>query len=182
VRSVAALKRPAPRAPVVRAAALAVALGLAIPGAVAAEDPTQPPIADPPRATCAERFPAEGPAGVDLRLGCIVGELVGLYTASSEVAPTPASTYAIALAAAIGAALLVAWLAALAIRRRAGRRLAPVLPGTWWVCDRCHSVNPGEARRCYACGAPPSDGPALPTGERPETPQSFGDPGSRAGR
>ena len=153
-----------------------VALGL--PATAAAEDPTQPPVA-PARATCADRFPAEGPAGVDLRLGCIAGELVGLYTASSSSDPTPISSYFLALFGGLVGALLVGWLVMRLLFRRAGRRMAPVLPGTWWICDRCRSVNAADASRCYACGAPPGHGPALPTSDQPETPQSFGGPSAR---
>ncbi|NJD28440.1 MAG: hypothetical protein FIA92_09095 [Chloroflexi bacterium] len=121
--------------------------------------------------TCSERFPAEGPAGVDLRLGCIVSELVGLYTASSRDEPPTLSAYVIVLVAGIAAAGLAGALGLRIVARRASRRLAPVLPSEWWVCPSCHSVNPTAASRCYACGGPPGVGPTIPTedGSEPST-------------
>ena len=148
-------------------------------GPAAAEDPIATPGPKPAAATCADRFPAEGPAGVDLRLGCIAGEIVGLYTASSGEPPAPISTWVLVLVAGIAVAVALALIATRALARRAGRRLAPVLAGSWWVCDRCRSVNGAEKQRCYACGAPPSTGPTMPTSENPEIPQSFGGQGRR---
>jgi hypothetical protein len=126
--------------------------------------------------TCSDRFPAEGPAGVDLRLGCIAGEIVGLYTASAGEAPAPISTWVIVLLAATAAAAFLAALVTRTLARRAGRRLAPVLAGEWWICEQCRSVNGTEKSRCYACGATPGQGPTMTTSDRPETPQSFGGP------
>jgi hypothetical protein len=147
----------------VLATALAVAVAsIALGPAAMAQDGS--PIPVPTRGlTCSERFPAEGPAGVDLRLGCIVSELVGLYTASSRDEPPTLSAYVIGLAAGIAAAALAAALALRIVARRASRRLAPVLPSEWWVCPGCHSVNPMTASRCYACGSPPGVGPTMPT-------------------
>ncbi len=158
---------------------LALALVLtAVAGVVSAPtgvapDPTPAPTdARPP--TCSERFPGEGPAGVDLRLGCIVSEVVGLYTASNRGDPPRLSAYVLVLAGGTGVGILLVALALRLLGRRAGRRLAPVLPDEWWVCPRCHSVNGAGVARCYACGGPPGDGPTLPTVARPETPQSSG--------
>jgi hypothetical protein len=159
--------------------ALAVAT-LAAPLAATADGPIATSVPAPARATCADRFPAEGPAGVDLRLGCIAGEIVGLYTASSGQPPAPISTWLLVLIGGLAIALVAGWIVTRALARRAGRRLAPVLSGSWWVCDRCRSVNGAEKARCYSCGAPPpSGGPTMPTTERPEIPQSFGGGGSR---
>jgi hypothetical protein len=161
--------------------ALTVAIAtLAAPvGHAAAGEPTATTGPEPARVTCADRYPAEGPAGVDLRLGCIAGEIVGLYTASSGQPPAPISTWVVLLLASVATGLVGVWLVTRALTRRAGRRLAPVLAGARWVCDRCRSVNGAEKVRCYSCGAPPSGGPTMPTSEHPETPQSFGGQGSR---
>ena len=153
---------------------LAAALALAAPAGAVAADPSAPPETRPP--TCAERFPEEGPAGVDLRLGCIVSELVGLYTPDQASAPPTISTYALVL---VGIALGVAIAALLATRllaRRAGEALAPVMPDTWWQCPTCRSVNGAGVTRCYSCGSPrPADiAVTLETDDSPGTPQSFG--------
>jgi hypothetical protein len=160
-------------------AVIAALTPLASPTHVAAADPVATPGTEPARPTCADRFPAEGPAGVDLRLGCIAGEIVGLYTASSGQPPAPISTWVLVAAGGVAIAIFAGWLVTRTLARRAGRRLAPVLAGSWWVCDRCRSVNGAEKVRCYSCGAPPGSGPAMPTSERPETPQSFGGQGKR---
>src|SRR6185503_19649665 len=70
--------------------ALALTMLAALPAIAAAADPSAPPQPRPP--TCAERYPEEGPAGVDLRLGCIVSELVGLYRPDQATAPPTIST------------------------------------------------------------------------------------------
>jgi hypothetical protein len=137
-------------------------------------DPTAAPDATARPATCAERFPEEGPAGVDLRLGCTVGEVVGVYTAANPGRPAPLSTYAILVGIVIAGGLGLAWLVGRFFARRAGRRLAPVLPSTWWVCASCSSVNGAGVQRCYSCGTPQPDGPMLSTADDPGIPQSFG--------
>lgn len=142
---------------------------------VRADDPTPGPASETAPPSCADRFPAEGPAGVDLRLGCIVGELVGLYTARDARPPAPLSSYAIAAGALLVGVLVVVWFAGRLVARRAGRRLAPVLPDEWWVCATCRSVNGAGVERCYSCGAGRPDGPTLPTDASPGIPQSFGE-------
>jgi hypothetical protein len=109
--------------------------------------------ASPPE-SCADRYPAEGPAGLDLRLGCIAGELVGHVTGSSPSRePAPISSYLAPLVAILGSLAVIVLLAVI-LRRRLGRRLAPVMPGTWWSCPACRSVNAVGTSLCYACGAP----------------------------
>lgn len=156
------------------AALLATSMsGLAIP--VLGADPTPAPT-DQPAAplTCADRFPAEGPAGVDLRLGCIVSEVVGLYTSGQSTPPPPLSTYAILVAGVALSAIVAAWFVGRLVARRAGRRLAPVLAAEWWICDSCRSVNGSGVSRCYSCGSGRPDGPMLTTDEHPGISQSFG--------
>jgi hypothetical protein len=161
-----------------RAALLILALALTWAPAALAADPTADPGATTRPPTCSERFPSEGPAGVDLRLGCIVGEVVGLYTPGQPELPVPMSSYAIAVVLFVIGILIVIvfsgrfvhWLAA----RSIGRRLAPALPGEWWVCATCKSVNGANVGHCYSCGADRPDGPALMTDDQPSIPQSFG--------
>jgi len=180
VRVVAALRRRGARLAIVRllaATSLAVA-SLAWTGAArstAAADPTAEP--GPPSAagpTCAERYPGEGPAGVDLRLGCVIGELVGHYTGADAETVTPASTYALVTLAVIVGGGIAIWLVLRVARDAAGRRLAPVQPGEWWLCGSCRSVNGAGVEHCYSCGATRPDGPTLHTDEAPTTTQSFG--------
>ena len=149
--------------------ASALWLAIAVAAPVAADDPTPTP--HPP--TCAERYPNEGPAGIDLRLGCIAAELVGHYTGATGE-PVKISTYLAPLLVLTGGlALLV--VAIRIVRGRAGRRLAPAAPSEWWLCLSCRSVNDPARPACYSCGRPwTPDAPVVPTAERPETVQRFG--------
>ena len=153
---------------------IALAFLLAAPARTVAADPSAPPEARPPN--CAERFPEEGPAGVDLRLGCIVSEVVGLYTPGQAAAPPTISTYALVLVGSVLGVAVVALLATRVLARRAGEAMAPVTPNAWWQCPTCRSVNGAGVTRCYSCGSPrPADvGVILETDDRPGTPQSFG--------
>jgi hypothetical protein len=153
----------------IRAFATSLVLGVAIAalpiGSATAQEASPSPTPRPP--TCAERFPAEGPAGVDLRLGCIVSEIVGLYTTSSQAEPPTLSAYAVMVLAGIGVGVVLVGHALRLLRRSASRRLASVTPGEWWICPACASINALGTSRCYACGGPPGDGPTLPTGDAP---------------
>ena len=155
--------------------ALLLAAGLlAAPAAALAADPSAAPEPRPP--SCSERFPDEGPAGVDLRLGCIVSEIVGLYAPGQASAPPTISTYAVVLLAIALGVSAIALVAARLLARRAGQALEPVTPDAWWQCPRCRSVNAVGASRCYSCGAvrPEDVGAMLMTDDDPGTPQSFG--------
>jgi hypothetical protein len=156
-------------------ATAALLLASLLPAATIAADPATEATPRPP--SCAERYPAEGPAGVDLRLGCVVSEVIGLWRPDQAAAPPPLSTYAIALAALVGSVIGLGLVATRVLARRAGARLAPTTPGAWWVCPSCHSINGLGVGQCYRCGTPmPDDVGAslLPTGEEASTPQSFG--------
>lgn len=156
-------------------AALLALAAIGVPGVLLAADPTPGPsgqTAGPP--TCADRFPEEGPAGVDLRLGCIVSEVVGLYTPGHAAPPPPLSSYAILVGGVALGAVVALWLVGRLVARRAGRRLAPVLAGEWWICGTCRSVNGAGVGRCYSCGSGRPDGPTLTTDEHPTIAQSFG--------
>lgn len=100
--------------------------------------------------------------------------MVGLYTTAAAESPPPLSTYALIVGALIIGGVVAVWLVGRFVAGRAGRRLAPVLPGEWWVCASCHSVNGAGVARCYSCGAARPDGPTLTTDDEPITPQSFG--------
>ncbi|HTK45187.1 MAG TPA: hypothetical protein VL749_07535 [Patescibacteria group bacterium] len=148
-----------------------------VPGAAgaAAADPAAGASPRPP--TCTERFPAEGPAGVDLRLGCIVSEVIGLWRPSQTSPPPPLSAYAVAVGILAMALIALGLVAARLLARRAGQRLAPVTPEAWWVCPSCHSINGVGTARCYNCALPAPDDIStalLPTSDQPVTPQSFG--------
>jgi len=138
-------------------------------------DPAPAATQRPP--TCAERFPEEGPAGVDLRLGCIVSEVVGLWRPDQAASPPTLSAYAITLGVLVAAVIGLGLVATRFLARRAGERLAATTPEAWWVCPSCHSINGLGASRCYNCAGPrPADAGAAPmlTSDAPVTPQSFG--------
>ncbi|MCI0345527.1 MAG: hypothetical protein L0221_08805 [Chloroflexi bacterium] len=153
------------------APALAVILlAAALQTLVAAADPTPTP--RPP--TCAERYPAEGPAGVDQRRGCIVSELVGHYTSGGVGEPVPISAYLAPLLALVGGFALLFQVFRFVLGR-GRRRMAAATPSEWWLCPNCHSVN-GQARpNCYSCNRPwTPDAPLVLTSGHPEFIQHFG--------
>lgn len=126
---------------------------IAVPASAA--DPS--PSADPSptrRPTCAERYPVDGPGGVDLQLGCVIAELVsGSTSLGPSRDPERMSTWLIRLGAFVAGSLLLA-LAARALFRRLNQEMMPVPPGSWWSCPRCRSLNEDRVSRCYACGEP----------------------------
>ena len=132
-------------------------------GATPAPAPTAP--------SCADEYPDPGPAGIDLRLGCMVGRVTGLDLGTGSGRDIPFTTYLTPVAGLLGGAIAVGLLVRF-LRRRAAARLAPTLPTSWWACPRCGSVNRDGAARCYACGAPwtadaqrlPMSGPDRPAG------------------
>ena len=152
-----------------------------------AADPSAGPAASPsagPTITtapdCAERYPDPGPAGLDLRLGCVVSELVGAYTGSSDpsVAPRISDWLRPLGIVLIGVAVVAA--GALYARRRAGRRLVAAAPTAWWSCPGCRSLNAAGAETCYRCGrAWEADALELRTDAEPPAPQAFGRRGDR---
>jgi hypothetical protein len=144
----------------------------------AADPPATPgPDASGRPATCAQRYPADGPAGIDLQLGCVVSELVGHYTgadAGPRREPPRISSYLAPIT--LGAVGLVGLLLVLhAARRSAGRRLAPAAPTSFWSCPGCRSLNAAGRAACYRCGRAWEAGAAeLRTDAEPPAPQSFG--------
>ena len=125
--------------------------------------------------TCAERYPAEGPGGVDLQLGCVVRELIGYFGGlgpSDE--PQRLTTYLVPIAAVVSAVvalLLAGW----HLHRRASRRIAPATPVAWWSCPACRSLNAAGRATCYRCGRPFEAGSIeMRTDAEPPAPQAFG--------
>lgn len=155
---------------------LVAAVGAATAHPALAVDPSAGPSAAPAsRAlTCAERYPAEGPGGVDLQIGCMVNELVGFYSgagASATAEPARISAYLVPLAGVV----VLAVVSVLLVRRALGRRLVSVSPTAFWQCPACRSVNPAGAEACYRCRRPWEPGATefRTDGEAP-APQSFG--------
>ncbi len=63
------------------------------------------------------------------------------------------------------------WLAGGVRRRRPPRPL----PGLWWVCPACHSVNAPDRDRCYRCGVGLPEAPeTMPTERSFSVVQRFG--------
>ena len=134
-----------------------LAIATLVPTPVSAADaPSGSP--HPTGLSCIDRYPAEGPAGIDLRLGCLLGRLVDAYTGGNpDGDAAPLSSYAITLGSIAGLGVL-AGLLVREVRRRAGRRLAPTLATTWWSCPVCRSLNRDGTLACYSCGsAQPAD-------------------------
>lgn len=156
----------------------ALAIATLQPLPVRAVDPSAAPDPGPSRPlTCLDRYPADGPAGVDLLLGCIVNEVTQAYLGAgraSDAEPPGISAY-LGQGALLAGVLVLLALALRAIRDRAGRRLAPALPTTWWSCRGCKSLNAAGRTVCYRCGRPQEAGTAeLRTDAEPPAPQSFG--------
>ena len=53
----------------------------------------------------------------------------------------------------VGAAGVVALVAAFVILRRTSAPMTPADPGEWWTCQNCGKTNVIGSARCYACGA-----------------------------
>jgi hypothetical protein len=149
-------------------------LWIAATGAAMAADPSPSPSPSPRPPTCAEQYPEEGPAGIDLRMACVVRELVGHYTGAEPAGPQRISEVLVPMAAivVIGLSLFVG---ARMIVRRSSHVLAPVLPSSWWLCPACTSFNPAGAAACYSCHTPwTPDAKVVPTSEQPLMVQRFG--------
>lgn len=141
----------------------------------ASPDPSvnAPPTARP--LTCAERYPADGPGGVDLQLGCVVNELVA-YAGGLGPSDQPQrlTAYVVPIAA-VALALVALVLVARQLNRRADRWIAPAAPVAWWPCPACRSLNVARRETCYRCGRPLESGTAeMRTDAEPPAPQSFG--------
>jgi hypothetical protein len=157
----------------------AVLLAAAMVRATIAADPSPSPPPTPQAPTCAERYPADGPAGVDLLLGCVVSELVryagGLGGGLEPVGEPPRLSQYLVPIAIIVTAIVAVVLVVRVARRDAGRRLAPAAPVAWWSCPACRSLNAAGRRKCYRCGhAVEVSATELRVDAEPLAPQSFG--------
>jgi hypothetical protein len=163
------------------AAVLFVAVFIAVfvvtPTALAADPGSSPGPPASARPSCADRFPAEGPAGVDLQLGCIVNEIAATYLGTAQAPdarPPRLSDYGWPIGLTI-AGLIALVVALRKIQRAGGRRLAPATPVAWWSCPSCRSLNVADRSDCYRCGAARVDASTeVRTDAEPPAPQSFG--------
>lgn len=123
-------------------------LVLALAPAVLADEPDRDP-------RCADWEQHGAPAGIDLRLVCTAGQVIGAYTGQSEaeINGDPLMPYAVG-ALVTGVALAAVGVVAMRlVGRQAGKRLASEQPDAWWVCPACQSVNADGRPACYACHA-----------------------------
>jgi hypothetical protein len=158
--------------------ALLAVLVLVTPSAtVFAGDPSPTPSAAPTSrpATCAERYPAEGPGGVDLQLGCVASELVAYFSGLGPSDEPQRLTGYVIPSAVVTLGLVALLLAGRRLHRRASRRIAPATPVAWWSCPACRSLNAAGRETCYRCGRPFDEGATeMRTDAEPPAPQSFG--------
>jgi len=181
--------RPPARAGVRSVACLALlaAVGafaaIAVRPAFAADPTAAPETASPRPPTCAERYPADGPGGVDLQLGCVVNELVGYVGGLGPSREPQRLTGYLVPIGVVALALVALVLAARQVIRRAGRRIAPATPVAWWSCPACRSLNVAGRASCYRCGRLFEPGTTeMRTDAEPPAPQASGrriDPGDQ---
>lgn len=146
--------------PVRRLLPLLVLLGIVIALAAApvaiADDPGRDP-------RCADWEQNGGPPGIDMRLVCTAGEVIGAYTGRTgqdDLNRDPLAPYVASLIVAGIVFAIAGVVAARFVGSRAGRRLAPERPDVWWACPSCKSVNAVGRTTCYACHVSRSDTPA----------------------
>lgn len=156
--------------------AFLLAVGLAASPSGRAAEPSPRPeaveVTHPP--TCAERFPRDGPGGVDLQLGCVVGELIGYFGGLGPSDEPRRLTGYILPIVAVTVALVALLAVARTLHRRASRRVAPATPVAWWSCPACHSLSAAGRGTCYRCGQPYEPGlTEMRTDAEPPAPQSF---------
>ncbi len=97
---------------------------------------------------------ADGSAGLDLRLLCTLGKIVGHYTGQSYDSPADVPVPLLgALVLGLGAAAALAIVIPVRLGRRWARSRRPA-DEAWWACDACHSFNEPNLGACYHCGTP----------------------------
>ena len=113
---------------------------LATPGVAAAADPDCRTLA------------TDGSAGLDLRLLCTLGEIVGHYTGTSYASPEDVPVALLGgMAAGLGAVVALAVLLLVRLGRHWARPRRPA-DEEWWACPACHSLNEPTLTTCYRCG------------------------------
>ena len=130
------------------AALLALLVLVATPAVAAAEDPD------------CRTIEADGAAGLDLRLLCTLGKIVGHYTGQSYESPADVPVPLLgALALGLGGVAALAIVIPVRLARRWARPRRPS-DEAWWACDACRSFNEPSLGACYHCGTarpvPPS--------------------------
>ena len=132
---------------------IVLVVALAPPVSAADPSPTPSPTKDP--RTCVQRYPIDGPGGVNLQIACTVVELVASDAKSDVKAEAQAR-----IASGVGpvvvlvSAAVVAWIAVQWMSRRTGARLAPTQPAGGWSCTHCRSLTAIGITNCYRCGQP----------------------------
>lgn len=125
---------------------------------------------DPPRdPRCADWEQNGAPAGIDMRLVCAANEVIGAYTGQSstdELNREPLTAYITALVVMGTVFAVVGIVATRYVGGKAGRRLAPERPDSWWVCPACQSLNAEGRTACYRCQASRAEAAAV-AGEAP---------------
>jgi hypothetical protein len=139
---------------------LGIVIAMAWAPVALADDPARDP-------RCADWEQNGAPPGIDMRLVCTAGEIIGTYTGrtgADDLNRDPLMPYVAGLIVAGISFAIVGVVAARFVGGKAGRRLAPERPDVWWACPSCKSVNADGRTACYACHASRSDSVA---GESP---------------
>jgi hypothetical protein len=119
---------------------LALIVIVAAPGIALADDPD------------CRALETDGSAGLDLRLLCTIGEIVGHYT--GETYESPSDVPVLLLGSVVAGVGALAALLSVLLVRLVSRWAAPRRPpdDAWWTCAACRSFNEPTVSACYHCG------------------------------